>query len=131
MIVKLRREAERVTSLVRQLSIRAPSIDTWVKYLSGGTQQKILIARALCSQAGVLLLDEPTAGVDIGAKSEIYRLLDGLAEKGGAIVMTSSDITELIGMSDRMIVMRHGRVVTEVESGQMTPEMILRQVQGV
>lgn len=130
-LLRLRYEVERAVALIRQLSIRTPSIDTHVKYLSGGNQQKILIARAVCFEAKVLLLDEPTAGVDVGTKAEIYRLLEGLARQGAAIVISSSDLAELVGISDRIIVMRGGSITAKFRKGEATEEKILRRALGI
>jgi ABC-type sugar transport system ATPase subunit len=131
MLVMARLEAQSAKALVRQLAVRTPSINTWIKYLSGGNQQKALIARALCSRAKILLFDEPTAGIDVGSKAEIYELLGELARKGAAILISSSDIAELVAMSDRIVVMRHGRIAAEVPKGEATEELILQLALGV
>lgn len=96
------------------LSIRASSPNVDVSSLSGGNQQKTLLARLLETQPAAIILDEPTRGVDIGAKSEIYRIIDELAAKGVAIVVISSDLPEIIGIADRALVMREGRIVGEL-----------------
>ncbi|MBM9595797.1 sugar ABC transporter ATP-binding protein [Roseitranquillus sediminis] len=115
------RAAERARSAIEALSIRAPSASLTVGALSGGNQQKVLLARLLETNPRVLLLDEPTRGVDVGAKSEIYRLIDGLAEQGLAIVMVSSELPEIVGVADRCLVMREGRIAGEVAAGPDKP----------
>src|SRR5690606_7383539 len=87
-----------------QLAIKTPSLNQMVEYLSGGNQQKVLIARWLLHDPDILFLDEPTRGIDVGAKSEIYHLIVDLAKKGKAIVLISSEMPELLGLSDRIVV---------------------------
>jgi len=102
--------------------------------LSGGNQQKLLLARWLAIKPRVLMLDEPTRGVDIGAKSEIYRIISDLAAHGVAILMVSSELSEIIGMSDRVLVMREGRLVGELDSmkgDEITQEKIMTYATGV
>src|SRR6185369_9984894 len=98
--------------LVHRLHVKSPSIHTPVSALSGGNQQKVALSRWLARQppAAVLLLDEPTQGIDVGAKSEIHALMVTLAEQGIAILMISSELPEILGMSDRIVVMRSGAV---------------------
>jgi ABC-type sugar transport system ATPase subunit len=109
--VRLRREA---LKCIRNLSVRTSSVLNRITSLSGGNQQKTLLARWLVMQPKVLLLDDPTRGVDIGAKSEIYRILRALADAGAAILFTSSDSLELARLSDRIILFRHGAIVEEI-----------------
>ncbi|RYH12330.1 sugar ABC transporter ATP-binding protein [Tropicimonas sp. IMCC6043] len=101
----------RAKAAVKALDIRTPSATLKVGALSGGNQQKVLLGRLLELKPRVLLLDEPTRGVDVGAKSEIYRLIDGLARQGLAVVMISSELPEIVGMADRVLVMRDGQIV--------------------
>ncbi|WP_277278429.1 ATP-binding cassette domain-containing protein, partial [Thalassospira lucentensis] len=96
------------------LEIKSPSSKITVGSLSGGNQQKVLLARLLEAKPKVIILDEPTRGVDVGAKSEIYRLIDGLAQQGIAIMMISSELPEIIGVSDRVLVMREGVIAGEI-----------------
>jgi len=112
---------ERAKKAVEALGIRTPSVRQTVGALSGGNQQKALLARLLEVQPRVLLLDEPTRGVDVGAKSEIYRLIDRLAQEGLAIVMVSSELPEIIGIADRCLVMRDGYIAGEVTAGPGAP----------
>jgi ABC-type sugar transport system ATPase subunit len=125
---RLRRKAEfnAASGFIRKLSIRPPSPAKPVGRLSGGNQQKSLLARWLFANSRVFLLDEPTRGVDVAARSEIYREINELAEAGAAIVMVSSDLPELLGMSDRILVMRRGRVVAELDAKKTSQEEVLR-----
>ncbi len=101
--------------------MRAPNAEINVGSLSGGNQQKVLLSRLLESKPKVLILDEPTRGVDVGAKSEIYRIIDDLARGGAAVVVISSELPEVIGVSDRVVVMRDGHLVGEVEAHAGAP----------
>ena len=109
-----RRGRARTAQAIQALGIRAPSASTTVGSLSGGNQQKVLLSRLLETKPRVLILDEPTRGVDIGAKSEIYRLIDDLAKAGVGVVVISSELPEVIGICDRVLVMREGRISGEV-----------------
>ena len=95
---------------IRKLNIKTPTMDQIINNLSGGNQQKVLIARWLLTQPKILILDEPTRGIDVGAKAEIYRLISELANRGVAIIMVSSELPEILGMSDRVMVMHGGRI---------------------
>jgi inositol transport system ATP-binding protein len=108
--VQQRKVNELVNDYVEKLRIKTPSLSEIVENLSGGNQQKLLIARWLLTNPKVLILDEPTRGIDVGAKSEIHRLITALAGQGVAILMISSEMPEVLGMSDRIMVMREGRV---------------------
>jgi L-arabinose transport system ATP-binding protein len=120
-----RRERRNAQALVDQLSIKTPSLAQPIKLLSGGNQQKVILARWLCEEPKVVLLDEPTRGIDVGAKSEIYNIIFGLAEKGAAVVVVSSELPEVLGICDRIAVMRQGRIVGIVDRAAATPEMLL------
>jgi ABC-type sugar transport system ATPase subunit len=111
---------------IEKLHIRPVDPDRTVARMSGGNQQKVLLARWLFADSEIFLLDEPTRGVDVAARSEIYRAINRLAEKGAAIVMVSSDLPELLGMADRILVMRRGRLVAELDARQTTQEEVLR-----
>lgn len=120
------REQRLVAELVRRLGIRTPGLAAPIRNLSGGNQQKCLIARSLNADCSILLIDEPTRGVDVGAKREIYQLLAELADQhGAAIVMVSSELPEILGLSDRILVMRDGRVAARFERGEASEERIL------
>ena len=99
--------------------------------LSGGNQQKAVLARWLERDPSVILLDEPTRGVDVGAKAEIHGLMDRLAAESKAILLISSDLPEALGMSDRILVMRDGTITTELSGGAMTQEGVMRAASGV
>jgi L-arabinose transport system ATP-binding protein len=110
---------------MEQLSIRAPSIEAEAGTLSGGNQQKVVLARWLAHRPKVLILDEPTRGVDVGAKAEIYSIINELAAQGMALLVISSEMTELLGLSDRILVMQGGRVTGEVTRAEATEERVL------
>jgi ABC-type sugar transport system ATPase subunit len=125
---RLQRKTEfnAASDFIRKLSIRPPFPAKPVGRLSGGNQQKSLLARWLFANSQVFLLDEPTRGVDVAARSEIYREINELAEAGAAIIMVSSDLPELLGMSDRILVMRRGRLVADLEAKKTSQEEILK-----
>ena len=110
---------------VAKLSIKTPSTKTLIKSLSGGNQQKVLISRWLANDPDILILDEPTRGIDVGAKYEIYTIIADLARQGKSIIMISSEMSELIGMSDRILVMCDGRLTGEVKGQDATQENIM------
>ncbi|NHN29131.1 sugar ABC transporter ATP-binding protein [Paenibacillus agricola] len=120
---KYRKEVNRS---IEQLRVKTPSMRTLIKNLSGGNQQKVLLARWLLTEPDILLLDEPTRGIDVGAKFEIYSIMADLAKQGKSIVMISSEMPELLGMSDRIMVMCEGRLTGVVEGSQATEEEIMR-----
>jgi ABC-type sugar transport system ATPase subunit len=122
----LAEEARRCRDLIRELQIRALSEREPIDRLSGGNQQKALIARWLLAGSTVMLLDEPTQGVDLGARAEIYRLMNQIAAHGGAILMISSDLLELLGMSHRIAVMRRGEIVAILPAEETNQEEIMR-----
>ena len=98
--------------------------------LSGGTQQKVVLAKWLLGDARILLFDEPTRGIDVGAKAEIYKLMVGLAVRGAAILMVSSDLPEVLGMSHRILVVRGGTVAAEFSRADATPERVIAAAAG-
>ncbi|HVI38447.1 MAG TPA: ATP-binding cassette domain-containing protein, partial [Gaiellales bacterium] len=111
--------------LVTTLGIRTPSIDQTVKNLSGGNQQKVVIAKWLAKDCDVLIFDEPTRGIDVGAKEEIYALLNQLAADGKSIIMISSELPEVLRMSHRVIVMSEGRITGELSADEATQEQVM------
>jgi ABC-type sugar transport system ATPase subunit len=125
-LLRLSRERAFVRAQIEQLDIRLPGMHVEISTLSGGNQQKALLGRALAGQPRVLIFDEPTRGVDIGAKREIYRFIEDLAEEGAAIVVISSEMEEVIRLSDRIIVMRSGRVAAEIPRSDASEETIMR-----
>jgi ribose transport system ATP-binding protein len=120
-----REERKNVIQFVEAINIRTPSIQQEVRNLSGGNQQKVVLSKWLYADAKVIFFDEPTRGIDVGAKEEIYRLMVQLARQGKYIVMISSDMPELIAMCDRVYVMRQGRIVGEIHREQLSEENIL------
>jgi inositol transport system ATP-binding protein len=113
-----------------RLELKTPSMDQVIKLLSGGNQQKVLVSRWLLTVPEILILDEPTRGIDVGAKSEIHRLMSKLAQEGKAIIMISSELPEILGMSDRVLVMHEGRVGGVFERKDATQENIMRAATG-
>lgn len=123
-------ENQMVTKYIEQLRIRTSSADLAAKSLSGGNQQKVVIAKWLGTNPEILILDEPTRGVDIGAKKEIYQIMNNLAEAGVSILMISSELPEVIGMADRVLVMQEGKVTGMVQKDNMTQENIMHYATG-
>jgi len=128
-IVSRGKERALSTQYFAQLNVRAPSVETVVATLSGGNQQKIVLAKWLAAQCRILLLDEPTRGVDVAAKAEIHALIDALAHEGVAIVLVSSELPELLSLADRVLVMRQGELVTELRDTDQ--DTVLRWMAGV
>ena len=124
-LLSIKREAEAAADAGRRFDVRAASLRLPVSTLSGGNQQKVLLARATLKRPVVLLLDEPTRGVDVGARAEIYALMNRLTREGLAILMISSDLPEVLGMSDRVVVMREGRTRGELTRAEATPERVM------
>lgn len=120
-----KRAAEDARKMIEKLSIKTPSGKTLAGSLSGGNQQKIVIAKWLLHHPEVLILDEPTRGIDVGAKYEIYKIMCDLAQQGVAIVMISSEMPEILGMCDRVMVMSNGKVTGELEHEELTQERIM------
>ncbi|BAN99042.1 ABC transporter-like protein [Plautia stali symbiont] len=110
---------------IRKLNIKTPTMDQIINNLSGGNQQKVLIARWLLAQPKILILDQPTRGIDVGAKAEIYRLISEVANRGVAIIMVSSELPEILGMSDRVMVMHGGRITGILDKEEADQETIL------
>ncbi|MFA7108876.1 MAG: sugar ABC transporter ATP-binding protein [Sphaerochaetaceae bacterium] len=119
------KEKEVVSNYVKELGISTPSINQHVKNLSGGNQQKVVLAKWLCTKADLIIFDEPTRGIDVGAKGEIYSFMNSLAANGKAIIMISSELPEIIGMSDRVYVMRDGKMINSIDRKDATQELIL------
>jgi ribose transport system ATP-binding protein len=126
------RRAERGLALraVGDLSIRPPDAERTVQFLSGGNQQKVVLGKWLATKPKVLVLDEPTRGVDVGGKVEIYAQMRRLTEAGVAILMISSELPEIIGMSDRVLVLHEGRTAGILDRGEATEERIMRLATG-
>ncbi|GIK43537.1 MAG: ribose import ATP-binding protein RbsA [Chloroflexota bacterium] len=124
--VKLAQEREQVQEYVSRLQIRTPSLEQLVLNLSGGNQQKVVISKWLMLQPKILIMDEPTRGIDVGAKAEIYALMNQLAQSGVGIIMISSELPELLAMSDRVVCMAAGRVTGILNRAEATPERVMR-----
>jgi inositol transport system ATP-binding protein len=112
------------------LDIKTPTIDQLIRLLSGGNQQKVLVSRWLLTTPEILMIDEPTRGIDVGAKAEIHRLMSALARQGKAILMVSSELPEILGMSDRVLVMHEGRISGEFTRAEATQEKIMKAATG-
>ncbi len=124
--IERRKEMKRADELGRRLKLRANSVGDAVSTLSGGNQQKVALAKMLSVEPQVVFLDEPTRGVDVGAKAEIHRQIRELAREGVGVIVISSELPELIGVSDRVLVVREGRIAGEVEGEDMTEEKIMQ-----
>lgn len=124
-LLSRRREQEAVTAMARDVRVREGALPQLAGTLSGGTQQKALVGRYLMRHPQVVILDEPTRGVDVGARTDIYALMNRLTAQGLAILMISSDLPEVLGMSDRVVVMREGRVTGELSRSEATPDAVM------
>jgi len=126
-LLNLRNEMQTASKYVTDLSIRPPQVRRPVKFLSGGNQQKVCLARWLATGARILIVDEPTRGIDVGAKAEVFGLLDRLASSQNVgIILISSEMPEILAMADRILVMRQGRFTAEYAYGEATQEMLLK-----
>ncbi|NPV52610.1 MAG: sugar ABC transporter ATP-binding protein [Firmicutes bacterium] len=124
-IVNSRRKSALAASFVKSLGIKTPRLSTPARSLSGGNQQKVVLAKWLATRARVIIFDEPTRGIDVGAKWEIYQLMNELVKQGTSVIMISSDLREILGMSDRILVMREGCITGEFDRSEATQENIL------
>ncbi|MBY0526648.1 MAG: sugar ABC transporter ATP-binding protein [Gemmataceae bacterium] len=129
-LVASRRETALAQEMCQRLNVRTPGLNQTVGLLSGGNQQKVVLGKWLARRPQVLIFDEPTRGIDVGAKSEIYQLIDQMAGEGVAILMISSDLEEILGMSDRVLVMHQGRVAGELSHAELTEEAIMHLATG-
>ena len=127
-VIDLDLETEQAMQGVKDLSIKTPSVLQLAKNLSGGNQQKVLIVKALLTKPDLLILDEPTRGIDVGSKYEIYQLMDKMAKDGISIIMISSELPEVINMSDRVYVMSDGKIAGEFDTKEslVTQETLLQ-----
>ncbi len=125
-----RKESRLVNEYVRTLRIATPSILRIAKFLSGGNQQKVIVAKWLSTQAKIFIFDEPTRGIDVGTKAEIHQLMNELVKQGAAILMISSELPEVLNMSDRIYVMHEGRIAKELKADEANQETILRYAMG-
>jgi ABC-type sugar transport system ATPase subunit len=129
-IIISKKEKELVDKMINNLSIKASGREQLVNHLSGGNQQKVVLGKTLLNQPDILILDEPTRGIDVGAKSEIYKLMRELANGGMTIIMISSEMPEILGMSDRIIVLHGGKITGELDRSEANPERIMKYAIG-
>ena len=130
-VINRHRQAAEVKRLVTELDVRPPILERLASQLSGGNQQKLVLAKWLLTHARILILDEPTRGVDVATKVEIYHIIDNLANSGMSVLLISSELPEILGMSDRSLVMREGRLVGEFSRAESTEERLLASAAGV
>jgi ribose transport system ATP-binding protein len=128
--INRRKERTVADQYIADLMIKTPSREQQVQNLSGGNQQKVVLAKWLFTESKVLIFDEPTRGIDVGSKVEIYQLMNRLAEQGAAIIMISSELPEVLGMSDRILVMHEGRIAGELSRDEATQEKIMHLATG-
>ena len=128
--IDFRKEEQEAGAYVRELRIKTPHLRQQAMRLSGGNQQKVVLAKWLSSKADIFIFDEPTRGIDVGSKVEIYQLMNQLTARGAAIIMISSELPEILGMSDRILVLRHREIVTELAAGEATQESVMRYALG-
>jgi ribose transport system ATP-binding protein len=128
--IQLSRELTLVKKFIQDLSIKTPGPNFIVVNMSGGNQQKVILARWLSIGTRIFILDEPTRGIDVGSKSEIYQIMNELTKKGVGIIMISSELPEVLGMSDRIMVMREGTIVKELSRAEATEEKIMNYAVG-
>jgi ribose transport system ATP-binding protein len=124
------RETQVATELVEKLDIKTPGLDQFVQFLSGGNQQKVALAKWLGTNPKILILDEPTRGIDVGSKSEIYKLIRELADGGMGVIMASSEMEEIIGLADRVLVMHEGKCTGTLDRGEISEESIMHLATG-
>ncbi len=129
-VLRLKEEKSLVAKWIESLRIKTPGQNFMVVNMSGGNQQKVVLARWLSLGIKVFIMDEPTRGIDVGSKAEIYQIMSDLAEQGVAIIMISSELPEVLGMSDRVIVMREGRTVKEINRAEATEELVMQYAVG-
>ncbi|HYZ75531.1 MAG TPA: ATP-binding cassette domain-containing protein, partial [Chthoniobacterales bacterium] len=120
-----KREAEEINTMIRSLAIKTHSPKQSITALSGGNQQKVVIAKSLLTQPRVLMLDEPTRGIDVGAKAEIFEIMNGLAEKGLAVLFVSSELPEMFTIPDRVIVLSKGKITGQFLHDELTEEALV------
>jgi len=129
-IIRQKRIDELSESYIRTLGIKTPSIRQNVRNLSGGNQQKVVVSRVLAAQADILIFDEPTRGIDVGARHEIHSLMNGLTNSGKSVILISSDMEELLGMSDRIVVLHEGKLAGELRKNEFSQIRLLEIASG-
>ena len=125
-ITNVKRERIETENYIKALRIKTPGMNQIIKFLSGGNQQKVVLGKWLMMAPKILIFDEPTRGIDIGAKTEIYRLVCDLAEQGKSIIFISSEMQEILGMCDRIIIFHEGRISGELKREEATQEKLLK-----
>jgi len=125
-VINNKAEIEAVENQIKNLQIKTLSRNSMIKSLSGGNQQKVVLAKWLLTEPDIIILDEPTMGIDVGAKRDIYLLMGELAKRGKAILLISSEIPELMGLSDRIITMAGGKLTGEIERNNFSQETIMQ-----
>ena len=130
-VLNFRKMKNKVEEIFTSLRVRAASQSIESRSLSGGNQQKLVLGRLMLEKPALMILDEPTRGVDIGAKSEIYRIIKEIAATGTAVLVISSDLPEALGISDRLLVMREGRIVAGMDAHTATEEVVMEHATGV
>ena len=128
-IVNLKKETQRAEEYSKSVNVKTPSISQLVGNLSGGNQQKVVIAKLLCRDPEILIFDEPTVGIDVGAKQEIFKLIERLTAQGRGVILISSYLPEVMGLSDRLIVMAQGKITAQYDKEALktlTEEDVLR-----
>ena len=124
-VIDTKKENEIAKKYKEEISIKTPNLEQLVKNLSGGNQQKVILAKWLAADSDILIFDEPTRGIDVGAKQEIYTLINSLVEAGKSVLMISSEMEELMGMSDRIVILSEGRVTGELDKHEFDQETIM------
>lgn len=130
-LVDARRERREAQRMIEQLRIKTPGPDRITRWLSGGNQQKVVLAKWLAGHAQIFIFDEPTRGIDVAARRDIYDLINGLVARGAGVIIVSSDLPEVLGMSDRVLVMRHGRIQAEFDASVVSEAAVMRAAFGV
>ena len=130
-VINKNKAKEDVDYYIKKMKIKTPNRDQLIKNLSGGNQQKVILAKWLMLSPEVLIIDEPTRGIDVGAKKEIYELLNELKAQGKAIIMISSDLPEVLGISDRIMVMSEGKISGELSRSEASQESIMKLAVGM
>lgn len=128
--VDAKKESEATTDIAKKLNVKAPSMETLMYTLSGGNQQKVIVAKWMLRNPKVLIMDEPTRGIDVGAKYEIYKIITNMAKSGMSVVLISSELPELLGMCDRIYVMRAGKIVGELQRDEISSEAVMYLAAG-
>ena len=126
--INQKRELAVAQKQIEDFAIKTPGCDQLVANLSGGNQQKVVLAKTLLCDPEVIILDEPTRGIDVGAKAEIHRMISTLARQGKSVIMISSEMPEILGMSDRIMVIHEGRKKGELPGGDATQEKIMKMI---